>query len=136
MSKTGNMISGIEKYFADSFRKMASQAGIEDISLWIRSLDGPPQSMQAYPVCMIQAMSRDCSDHYYDEYRIAVAIALRGDDPEELEELGHTWEDIIKDAIDEDRTLGDAVISTESLRIDSSFVSGMYMIWAEMICSA
>lgn len=136
MSKTGNMISGIEKYLSEKFRIKALESGVEDISMWIRSIEGPPQSMQAYPVCMIQAISRDCSDHYYDDYRIAVAIAVRGDDPDELEELGHTWEDIIKDAIDEDRTLGDAVISTESLRIDSSFVSGMYLIWAEMICSA
>ena len=133
--RTSEILDAIENFFKGKFTIMADSAGVDDVALWIRQLDGVPQSMQAYPACLVQILSRDCTDYHYTDLRIGVGLALRGEDPEALESLGHTWEDIVEDVIREDRTLGGAVISTNSLRLDSSFTSGLYMIWADMICS-
>lgn len=132
---TSDTLDIIQGFLKDRFAAMADSAGVEVVAMWMRQLDGVPQSMQAYPACLVQILSRDCSDYHYTDIRLGVGLALRGEDPEALEDLGHTWEDIVEDVIREDRTLGGAVISTNSLRIDSSFTSGVYMIWADMICS-
>ena len=132
---TSETLDAIQDFLKERFAAMADSAGVEVVAMWMRQLDGVPQSMQAYPACLVQVLSRDCTDYHYTDLRIGVGLALRGEDPEALEDLGHTWEDIVEDVIREDRTLGGAVISTNSLRIDSSFTSGVYMIWADMICS-
>ena len=132
---TSETLDAIQDFLEERFAAMANSAGVEVVAMWMRQLDGVPQSMQAYPACLVQLLSRDCTDYHYTDLRIGVGLALRGEDPEALEDLGHTWEDIVEDVIREDRTLGGAVISTHLLRIDSSFTSGVYMIWADMICS-
>lgn len=133
--RTSEILDAVENFIKGKFTIMADSAGVDDVAIWMRQLDGVPQSMQAYPACLVQILSRDCTDYHYTDLRIGVGLALRGEDPEALESLGHTWEDIVEDVIREDRTLGGTVISTNSLRVDSSFTSGMYMIWADMICS-
>ena len=135
MRRTSKTLESIQAYLRSCFTAKAEEVGVDDVALWMRQLDGVSQSMQAYPACLVQILSRDCGDYHYTDLRAGVGIALRGEEPEALEELGHTWEDIVEDVIREDRTLGDSVISTNALRVDSSFTSGMYMIWADMICS-
>lgn len=90
--------------------------------------------LRAYPALCVAEISRDCADAYISKLRMSYAIALRGDDADELNRQGDAMVDILENVLREDHRLGGNALDSSNLTIDRATVSGVYVIAAgEMV---
>lgn len=83
--------------------------------------------LRTYPALLVAERGRDASSAYFTDYSLSIAIALRGDDMDLLQQEGTAVLDCLEDVLREDHTLGGLVLEAKGISPEIGVVSGVYI---------
>ena len=128
-------IAKLQEYLKGFFSRKAEELGIEDVVLWQNGYAGVISGLTHYPGCLVIVDGRDVTDAYTAMYDVIVYVGVTNGDPETLETLGRTWQDILEDAIRSDWSLGGTCLRVlDNAKIRPGCTSNIYTAGMSFTC--
>lgn len=131
MSSVNRLVKALQEYFNNYFESAIQtfpDLNLQNIALWQSGFTGVLSGLQTYPGAILLVQRRSISDSFTTSFSCVLGIGLSADDPNYLEEMGNAWEDILEESIRADYHLGESVLDTNEISIESSCTGNVYVI--------
>ena len=130
--KKSRLIRDVSNYL---FKVINERAVAADIPL-LRAIEtgqtASAEFCQAYPCLFLACKSRELST-FWTRYDLTLGIAITGTTPQQAEEMGDAYEDILEDIYREDCHLGGLIIDiVDSTTISGSEINQCWFVYSEL----